>query len=230
MSLPLLISVPHAGLRVPPEVEPYCILTFQQIEKDSDEGAAQVYAIADKVAVFVTTEIAWAIVDVNRAEDDRRADGVVKTHTCWNVPVYGEFPPDDVIESLLPLYYRPYHARLTEVAHLHVCLGVDCHTMAAYGPPVGPDPDVERPWVCLGNVGGTCPNTWIHPLAIRFDAAFDHPVSVNDPFHGGYITRTHASELPWVQFELSRAPFMSNEEKRVRVVEALRTWCDHVPI
>ncbi len=31
MKLPLLLSVPHAGLQVPPEAAPYCFLNPRQI-------------------------------------------------------------------------------------------------------------------------------------------------------------------------------------------------------
>lgn len=226
MSLPLLISAPHAGLRVPPEAEPHCILTPTEIERDGDEGAAEIYAIRDAVAAYVTTDVARAIVDLNRAEDDRATDGVVKTHTCWQVPVYGRPLPDTVIESLLAKYYRPYHARLTELSQSGVRLGVDCHTMAAHGPPIGPDPGAPRPWVCLSNADGTCPHDWIESLAQHFETAFEHAVSINSPFQGGYITRTHAAEMPWVQLELSRAPFLPNDQKRRRVLAALRAWCE----
>jgi N-formylglutamate amidohydrolase len=40
MTLPLLISVPHAGLRVPREVEKQCILSEEEIIRDGDEGPA----------------------------------------------------------------------------------------------------------------------------------------------------------------------------------------------
>ena len=75
MTLPLLISVPHAGLRVPPEAERFCKLTETEIAKDGDEGAAEIYTIESEVECYVTTDIARAIVDLNRAEDDRRKDG-----------------------------------------------------------------------------------------------------------------------------------------------------------
>ena len=88
MKLPLLVSVPHAGIRVPEEAEPYCILTSEQIVEDGDVGAAEIYTLEPEVEAYVTTQIARAIVDLNRAEDDRRADGVVKTHTCWNIQFY----------------------------------------------------------------------------------------------------------------------------------------------
>ena len=225
MRLPLLISVPHAGLDVPAAVARYCILTRGQIAEDGDEGAAEIYDIGDEVEAFVTTSVARAIVDLNRAEDDRRKDGVVKTHTCWDVPVYDPFPPGAVVQSLLETYHRPYHARLRELASTSGArLGVDCHTMLALGPPVSPDPGAERPWVCLSNGDGTCPQEWIDGLQRSFAKLLGGNVRVNDPFRGGYITRTHAAEMPWVQLELSRAPFLSNAEKRTLVLQALRDF------
>jgi formiminoglutamase len=226
MKLPLLASVPHTGLRIPEEAEPYCILTPQQIAEDGDVGAAEVYALEPELEAYISTEIARAVVDLNRAEDDRRPDGVVKTHTCWNVPVYREFPPEDMVKRLLDRYYRPYHARLRELAETGVKLGVDLHTMAASGPPVGPDPGVERPWVCLSNADGTtCPQEWIESLKNCFEGVFGPNVRINDPFKGGFITRSHAAELPWLQLELSRGPFMSNAEKRRAVLHGLTRWC-----
>lgn len=228
MKLPLLASVPHAGWRVPPEAEPYCILTPKEIEEDGDVGAREIYAISDAVDAFQTTEIARAIVDLNRAADDRRRDGVVKTHTCWNVPVYREPLPEDVVSALLERYYHPYHERLRELARSGVKLGVDCHTMAAEGPPVGPDPGARRPPVCLSNADGTCPQDWIEAFARCFRAGFGDGVTINDPFLGGYITRTHAAELPFFQIELSRAPFMTNAEKRAAVLAALEAGCREI--
>jgi formiminoglutamase len=152
---------------------------------------------------------------------------VVKTHTCWNVLVYREFPPETVVKQLLDRYYYPYHARLKELAASNVQLGVDLHTMAANGPPVGPDPGRERPWVCLSNGNGTtCPRDWIEALKACFEDGFGPNVRINDPFKGGFITRTHFAELPWIQVELLRGSFMSNHEKRNAVLSALTQWCE----
>jgi N-formylglutamate deformylase len=232
VKLPLLLSVPHAGIRVPPEAEPYCILQEADIIADGDEGAAEIFwPLEDQVEDFITTDVARAIVDLNRAEDDFRKDGVIKTHTCWDVPVYREPPPADVAEALLARYHRPYHRRLDEMAREgNAILAVDCHTMAAIGPPVGPDTGQERPAVCLGNVGGTSlPKAWSEGLLQCFREAFaPHTVTLNEPFSGGYITRSHASEMPWLQLELSRGPYMSNGEKTRCVLAALRAWCAQV--
>jgi N-formylglutamate deformylase len=224
MRLPILVSVPHAGLRVPDEVADRCILSPEEIARDGDEFASEIYALERDVAGFVTADVARAVVDLNRAEDDRRKDGVVKTHTCWDVPVYREALPEAVVEQLLERYHRPYHAELTRWADGRVRIGVDCHTMAAVGPPVGPDPGLERPWVCLSNADGTCPGHWLDGLRACFLAEFGGNVRINDPFTGGYITRMHAADMPWVQVEVSRGPFQSPPDKRARVQKALRAW------
>ncbi len=235
MKLPLLLSVPHCGLRVPSEVQDTCILTEQDIIKDGDEGSADIYSPLRKhVAAYVTTDIARAIVDVNRAQDDFRTDGVIKTHTCWGVPVYRNFPSRDLIEILLARYHRPYHSRLTELARSEALLAVDCHTMAAEGPPVAPDPGKQRPSVCLGDAHGNIPMAWRDVLLACLRKAFgERAVTLNDPFRGGYIARTHGKEMPWVQLELSRVAFTSNAEKTAGVLSALTAWveqCGFTPV
>jgi N-formylglutamate deformylase len=221
--LPLLISVPHAGTKIPSEVESISTLTPKQISEDGDEGAAQIYAIRDQVKAFVTTAIARAFVDVNRSEEDRGSDGVVKTHTIWKVPIYRQSLSGDLIRMLLDKYYRPYHRQLSELAS-ETKMGVDCHTMAEKGPPIGPDAGRKRPSICLSNAKGTCPQDWFNRLADCLEEAFETEVSKNKPFKGGYIIRSHAHELPWVQVELSRAPFLNIAEKRRRFLAALGEW------
>jgi N-formylglutamate amidohydrolase len=97
--------------------------------------------------------------------------------------------------------------------------------MAVQGPPVGPDKGKERPAVCISNSYFTCPKEWITTLAVCLEKAFEKEVSINHPFKGGYIVNSHAKELPWIQLELSRAPFYSNQEKSFRVFEALKNFC-----
>ena len=227
MTLPLLISVPHAGLTVPAELADLNLLTPQQIAEDGDEGASEVYDLAGDVRVYVTTDIARAFVDCNRPEDDRRADGIVKTHTCWNVPVYRNPLPEPLVQTLLERYYRPYHQRLTDGAR-HAILGLDCHTMAAYGPPIGPGAGEKRPAICVSNADGTCSDEIVQLLVKTLELEFRHPVTINDPFRGGFIIRHHSSGMPWVQIEMSRAPFYSSVEKRERFRRALETLVQYL--
>jgi N-formylglutamate deformylase len=223
VTLPLLISVPHAGLKVPPEVESICTLNQEQIVEDGDEGAAEIYSVGDQVAAFVTTDVARAFVDVSRAQDDRRADGVVKTHTIWEIPIYSQALSEELVKALLRRYYRPYHQELSRLAR-KVRMGVDCHTMAEVGPPIGPGAGEKRPLICLSNAEGSCPDAWFKSFAECLERSFEVKVSLNSPFKGGYIIRSHAHELPWIQVELSREPFLTIAEKRQRFLAALTQW------
>ena len=225
MRLPLLLSVPHAGKRIPNEVEGICLLTGLQIIADGDEDAAEIYDLEKHVAGFVRADVARAIVDVNRGERDFRRDGVIKTHTCWDVPVYRSAPSEETVKKLIENHYRPYHTQLRDLASGDVRLGIDCHTMAAAGPPVGPDPGRKRPHLCLSDADGTLPPKWINDFADCLASAFPFSPSINDPFKGGFIIRSHSAEIPWVQLEISREPFLPAKEKRLRILEAFRCFC-----
>ena len=227
MKLPFLVSVPHSGQHIPQEVQDICILTPEHIYEDSDWGAEDIYYGLEKsVEAFISSDVARAIVDLNRAADDFRKDGVIKTHTCYDIPVYIKFPSRTLIEQLLSDYYHPYHLKLEQLADKgNVKVGIDCHTMSAVGPPIGPDASKVRPLVCVSNADGTCSDEWLSELANCFKKAFPgEQVNINSPFKGGYIIRTHSTKLPWLQIEFSRTEHISNSEKRDGVIEAFNVW------
>jgi len=228
--LPFLVSVPHAGLEVPPEVADRTVLDPPDIARDGDEEAGDIYLpLQDHVRSLVTTSVARAFVDVNRPEDDRGPDGVVKTVTVWQEPVYDGALPEDLVQRLIRLYHRPYHDRLTDLADSGVVLGLDCHTMAADAPPIARRPGQPRPDLCLSNADGTCPPRLLQHAADRLEDAFATRVALNDPFQGGYIVRAHARELPWLQLEIKRGTFATVAEKRDRVLAALVQLARELP-
>lgn len=225
MTLPLLISLPHGGLTVPARLKENCLLSDEQIIKDGDEFASTIYTpLQQQVAAYITTDIARAVLDMNRAEGDIRKDGIVKTHTCWEEPVWKEPLNEEETRWLIETYHRPYHQSLTAQAQRpeQLLLAIDCHTMAAFGPPVGPDPGQERPNVCLGNVNGTsCPDAWLTILQSALQQHFPGEVTINHPFSGGYISQAHGKEMPWLQLELSRGDFATPQEKSRWVFDSL---------
>ena len=82
--------------------------------------------------------------------------------------------------------------------------------------------------MCLGNADGTCPEAWMACLTRGFREQFGPRVTVNEPFRGGFITRSHAAEMPWVQLELSRGPFATDAEKRRGVLRALQVALERI--
>jgi formiminoglutamase len=218
MSLLVLISIPHGGTKTPPEVVGRVRASAAEIFEDGDAFTPAIYDIADKVAHVQVARVARAFVDLNRAEDDRppaNTDGVVKTATCFDRPVY-DAPLDDALtETLLATYYRPYHAALSEAAHrAGLLVGLDCHSMAAFPPPVAPDADTPRPLFCLSNgEGRTADDTLLERLAEQIARSFEcapEEVALNRPFKGGYITRRYGRHpLPWIQIELNRSLYLA---------------------
>lgn len=215
--MPILVSVPHGGSKVPEELEDRIRIGPLDILEDGDAYTAEIYNVAGQVRWFVKADVARAFVDLNRAEDDRppeNPDGVVKSHTPHSVPIYrdGCEPGGREIEQLLARYYRPYHAAIREFLDEDgsgMLVALDCHSMAAVGPDIAPDPGRKRPAVCLGNVNGqACSREMIDNLAECFRLVFglNHAqVTQNRPFTGGYITRTYGMKpVPWIQVELSR--------------------------
>jgi N-formylglutamate amidohydrolase len=227
VSLPLLISVPHAGSQVPPEVEHLNLLTKEKIAKDGDEGAHEIYDLQAEVAAFVTTDMARAFIDMNRPGEDRSSDGVVKTETVFQETIYRSPLQEKHIHQLITRYYHPYHRKISRLSE-RVLLGIDCHTMAAKAPPISDDAGTTRPLICLSNADGTCPEGWTGLMAECLEKAFGSTVSINNPFKGGHIIRSHACELPWLQLELSRTEIITLKEKRKKVLAAFQNWCKRI--
>ena len=72
------------------------------------------------------------------------------------------------------------------------------------------------------------PAAWFELLASCLGEQFEGNVARNIPFSGGYIIRRHVVEVPWVQLELSKAPFLPLPEKRARVLAALQKFVPEV--
>jgi len=228
--LPLLISVPHAGLRIPEEAAALCLLSRAELVGDSDEGAAEIYGpLRTRALGLVTTPISRTIVDANRAADDKRPGGVIKTRTFRRRRVWRSRPSPQFARQLVERYWRPYHRALASLA-AGASLGVDCHVMSAFGPPTAGDAGRTRPLVCLGTADGTCPPEWTRILVGCLERAFEAEVSLNAPFPGGYIVRSRPGRIPWVQLELSAAAWLTAAQKAERVLLALDAFVQSVVV
>ena len=241
--LPLLISVPHGGDKVPPELKNKTNLSRKDIFEDGDALTREIYNFSDQVEALVETKIARACIDLNRSPLDRapeNPDGVIKTVTTMNRSVYknNSFPDDILIEYLLEKYYFPYHKQITcSLRSNKIKLCLDCHSMLSFSPNVSTNPGQERPLICLSNRGdelgkpvngirtATCPTDWIKNLASCFMTVFkisSADVKLNNPFSGGYITKFHSHQKHWIQIEMNRrlylsSPFFNNQSLKVSI-------------
>jgi len=217
-TLPVLISVPHAGCSVPREVSDICILSRKEMAGSCDSGAEEIFfPLKAVVDAFVSTDISRLIVDVNRPESESGSDGAMRTHTGCMLPVYDRPVDPKTAGILIEKYYRSYYSRLAE-ASARARMGLDCHTMSP------PDNSKSRTAskICIGNGDGTtCPERWMEIMLICFVRAFDTDVSVNDPFSGGHIIRSMPGGIPWIQIEISTDEWISNARKSEALIQAL---------
>ena len=229
--LPIIVSVPHGGDIIAPEMSDQTLLSRKDIFSDGDPLTREIYDFRDSAAYYFETDIARATVDLNRSPTDLppiNHDGVVKSHTVTGKWIYrkNRIPNKDTLRLLLRKYHTPYHENLTRKSQKsHLLCGIDCHTMLDKSPFISPRPGKQRPFICLSNRGDqrgnrvrgrrlTCPPEMIRSLTRFLKEQFPQEadnITINDPFLGGYIVRRHSHYLPWIQVELNRRSYLSPE-------------------
>ncbi len=220
--LPILLSIPHGGTRRPPELDGHLSITNKDLFDDSDPFVIELYDLGDKVQRVIKTDIARAFVDLNRSLQDmppNNPDGLIKSNTCYDKPIYanGKEPDDYLKTMLIELYYNPYHSSIQKsIDELDLQLCLDCHSMASTAPYFSPDKtQSKRPMFCLSNNDGqTSSQEIIELLADSISESYSidrNEISLNDPFHGGHITKTYGNNpIPWIQVEMNRDLYLSS--------------------
>jgi formiminoglutamase len=221
--LPFLLTIPHGGTTVPPEVIGILALTPGEIGYYSDPATRILYHFPESVVSTREAGVSRMVVDLNRPPyhlPPRYPDGVVKTRTVHGGQVYREVPEITLVHRLLMAHYFPFHAGIDRILGAgEVSLALDCHSMLPAGPPAHPDAGKPRPAVCLSNNGdregrrrpgtlSTCPADLITALAGSFREQLPegNEVLINRPFTGGFISNAHYwhAGVPWVQVEVNR--------------------------
>lgn len=225
--LPVLISVPHGGTEIPAQLRSRCLLTDLDIALDGDTWTKHLFDFRGLAEEYIAMDISRLVVDLNRDPLDRppeNPDGVVKTKTVEGLPVWSEPLNELEANDIIRTYYEPYHEQLMQKStNPKVQFAIDCHTMLDVGPAKGKQEWEERPLFCISNRGLssgerggeaiTAPPEFMQQLQQLLEEAFYEEadeavplVTINDPFFGGYITRSHGKreEIPWVQLEINR--------------------------
>lgn len=229
VKLPIIVSVPHGGEIIAPEMSDQTLLSLRDIFSDGDPLTREIYDFRNEVAFYFESAIARATVDLNRSPVDlppANQDGVIKSHTVTGKGIYSKnrIPSRATLRLLLEKYYTPYHDGLKKKSQKpYLFCGIDCHTMLDRAPAISPSPGRKRPFICLSNRGNlqgnrvrgrqlTCPPEMIRSLAGYLKEQFPdeaNDITLNDPFLGGYIVRRHSRNLPWIQIELNRRAYLS---------------------
>jgi N-formylglutamate deformylase len=226
-SLPLLLSMPHAGTELAEALDGR--LTADALKlADTDWHLPQLYAFAAQLgAGSIVPRYSRYLIDLNRDPSGAVLyAGVSNTELCptstfAEQPVYlrGAEPSAEEIELRTEHYWKPYHRTVAaalddlRAAHGYAIL-FEAHSIASQVPRFF---DGKLPDFNFGtNSGATLPDALLERLVatVRRDGRWS--AVANGRFKGGYLTRHYAdppSGLYSLQLELSQAAYM-NEDGR----------------
>ena len=211
---PLILSIPHASLRVPEELEGNVLLTEEDLLGYSDLYTERIFAIPNTYTVEY--KYSRVFVDVNRAPDDisreyERGEEGVLVHTTWDGKrIYKKEPSELEVQGLIKKYHDAFHEEIDSYIPAARFL-IDCHSYLPVGPPLKPDAGKERPDVCLGNVNyTTCSRD--HTVFFReFFERHGYSVNINFPYQGKYTLGRHCHRrriphflVPGIQIEFNQ--------------------------
>jgi N-formylglutamate deformylase len=220
---PLLVSMPHLGTEIPPELREHYVERALEVE-DTDWHLDRLYDWLPGVGASVLKP-RWSryVIDLNRPPDDQPMyPGASNTELCptrffTGDPLYREGAQPDAAERArrLEAYWRPYHdalrLELDRIRALHgFALLWDAHSIRSCIPWLF---DGELPGLNIGTAGNLSADETITEAVAH--AASRHPQfthAVNGRFKGGYITRHYgrpAEHVHAVQLEMCQKLYMS---------------------
>jgi N-formylglutamate deformylase len=233
MTLPFLVSLPHASHDLPDHVRAQMALSDEEIRESNDLGTLEIFG---SLPVRSVLRAAWSrlLVDLNRSPTQRGRKGVIARVDYQGRSVYrdGFFPDEAERGRRLNLYYWPYHHRLAQaMKRQEITVLFDCHSLVGIGPPEAPDPGKKRCDIVLGNNGDlhgkrrsqsgwtTCGKETLGFIREAFEEA-GFSVSLNHPYAGGFII-SHYGRLfahlgkPAIQIEINQDLYMKKGQSSI---------------
>lgn len=221
-SSPLLLSQPHAGLEIPPDI--FSRLTEAgKLKADTDWHIDRLYdAISKKLdASVLTATHSRYVIDLNR--DPRGTSlypGQSVTELCPtslfdDAPLYlnDAGPNDAEVKKRQMNYWQPYHDALKQeierIKGLHgYVLLFDCHSIRSVLPRFF---EGRLPTLNLGTGNGSSTVSELEKILERIAGTSPYSRALNGRFKGGYITRHYGdpgNDIHAVQLELAQEDYM----------------------
>ncbi len=242
---PLVVSVPHAGVLIPPEDRATVGADERTVLRDADLFVDRLWRGAPRLgAAFLVATHSRYVLDLNRSPLD------VDTLVCAEVEIPSRPNPRALIwrvstegkdvlprpltkaelESRIERVHRPYHEKLAALLEdrrrrFGYAILVDGHSMPSVGRVGHSDTDRRRADIVPGDVRGkSCSASLMTTVCAHFtEAGFE--VRANDPYMGGYITRHHGRPgrgIHAVQIEVNRDLYMDEDACTFDDARALR--------
>ena len=214
---PLIVTVPHAGTRIPPPFDEG-LISLDRAQKDADWHVDRLYdfAVDELDATLFRTDVSRTVIDMNRDPSGaslypgQATTGLCPSITFDDEPLYhrGHEPGSDSIEERRELYFEPYHAVLQdEIDRLrkqHPRIVVyEAHSIRSIVPLLF---EGELPELNIGTNGGTsCGPELIHAVETICKASGRSWIT-DGRFRGGWTTRHYgrpAEGVHAIQMELA---------------------------
>jgi N-formylglutamate deformylase len=219
---PLLISMPHVGTFVPPQLAARLTDEASHLP-DTDWHLEQLYDIADAIgaSVLVATHTRY-VIDLNRSPEGaslypgQRVTGLCPVDTFNDTPIYVNYvvPDEQEVAVRRNEIWHPYHAKLTEeLTRLKAVHGIamlwDAHSIRSEVPRFF---DGKLPDLNLGTNNGMSCSTALAATLLDIARQAEGFTSVlNGRFTGGYIIRHHGRPeegVHAVQLEMTQSSYM----------------------
>jgi len=221
-SVPLLLSIPHAGTDIPDEVAAQ-FAPSAAARADTDWHLAKLYGFAEDMGISVLSA-RWSryLIDLNRPPEDSNlypgqdTTGLCPVDTFAREPLYlpGREPDAQEVQRRLDRYWRPYHdqlqAELERLLALHGKVVLwDAHSIASVVPRFfeGRLPDLNFGTAddrsCALQLQGALMG--VAQAQDRFSFVF------NGRFKGGHITRHYGQPergVHAIQLEMCQCLYM----------------------
>ena len=220
-SLPLLVSIPHAGTALTAEVEQGLSEAARGLP-DTDWHIPQLYDFVREMGASVlVANYSRFVIDMNRPPDNEAlyttaTTGLYPETLFDGTPTFkpGMTPTDAQRQGYLATLWTPYHQQIqNELARIKQKFGYallfDAHSIASVIPRLF---DGQLPDVNLGTNGGlSCSPAIAEGLTEICAAQSSFSWVMNGRFKGGYITRAYGKpeeNQHAVQLELAQCNYM----------------------
>jgi N-formylglutamate amidohydrolase len=226
---PLLVEVPHAGLYVDPQSLSSLIAPARSLVRDADLYVDELYREAPiEGATLLVSHVSRYVCDLNRSESDVDAatvdgggsratpHGLVWRTTTDDQPALGAPLPRSELIRRLRDFYRPYHARLSEILErkrhrFGFAVLLCAHSMPSRGRAGHADPGRQRADVVPGTRGRTSTAEFVIEAVDELVRELGWTIAHDDPYKGGFSTGHYGrpeNGVHAIQIELARRLYM----------------------